>query len=141
MGGTDEQGNFGYVHDETALRLDPPPFQFKNDSDRERLCRKGDPNYKMLTEKVFVDLTAHEAAEKRAEHGLAERKRAKIFCLVYTIEKNHDRIPPLRETWLQKCDGSMVASTKTDRDLGTVNIPHEGPEEYNNIWQKVRAMW
>lgn len=41
----------------------------------------------------------------------------------------------------QKCDGFMVASTKTDKDLGTVNIPHEGPEEYNNIWQKVRAMW
>ena len=35
----------------------------------------------------------------------------------------------------------MVASTKTDRDLGTVNIPHEGPEEYNNIYQKVRSMW
>ena len=35
----------------------------------------------------------------------------------------------------------MVASTKTDKDLGTVNIPHEGPEEYNNIWQKVRSMW
>jgi hypothetical protein len=35
----------------------------------------------------------------------------------------------------------MVASTKTDKKLGTVNIPHEGPEEYNNIWQKVRSMW
>lgn len=35
----------------------------------------------------------------------------------------------------------MVASTKTDKGLGAVNIPHEGPEEYNNIWQKVRAMW
>lgn len=34
----------------------------------------------------------------------------------------------------QKCDGFMVASTKTDKTLGTVNIPHEGPEEYNNIW-------
>jgi hypothetical protein len=41
----------------------------------------------------------------------------------------------------KKCDGFMVASTKTDRKLGTVNIPHEGPEEYNNIWQKVRSMW
>lgn len=40
-----------------------------------------------------------------------------------------------------KCDGFMVASTKTDVALGTVAIPHEGPEEYNNIWQKVRAMW
>ena len=35
----------------------------------------------------------------------------------------------------------MVGSTKTDRSLGTVEIPHEGPEEYNNIWQKVRSMW
>lgn len=35
----------------------------------------------------------------------------------------------------------MVGSTKTDSALGTVEIPHEGPEEYNNIWQKVRSMW
>lgn len=35
----------------------------------------------------------------------------------------------------------MVASNRTDRILGTVDIPHEGPEEYNNIWQKVRSMW
>lgn len=40
-----------------------------------------------------------------------------------------------------KCDGFMVASNRTDRILGTVDIPHEGPEEYNNIWQKVRSMW
>lgn len=35
----------------------------------------------------------------------------------------------------------MVASNKTDQSLGTVDIAHEGPEEYNNIWQKVRSMW
>jgi glycoprotein-N-acetylgalactosamine 3-beta-galactosyltransferase len=35
----------------------------------------------------------------------------------------------------------MVASNRTDTALGTVNILHEGPEEYNNIWQKVRSMW
>lgn len=64
----------------------------------------------------------------------------------------------------------MVGSNKTDRALGTVDIPHEGPEECkfglriinnggqfysclnfflshgrfgadNNIWQKVRSMW
>ena len=83
----------------------------------------------MLTEKVYVDLTNHEAAERRAEHGQQKKKRAKIFCLVYTIEKFHDRIQPIRETWGQKCDGFMVGSTKTDRELGTVNIVHEGPEE------------
>lgn len=35
----------------------------------------------------------------------------------------------------------MVASNATDVSIGTVNILHEGPEEYNNIWQKVRSMW
>jgi glycoprotein-N-acetylgalactosamine 3-beta-galactosyltransferase len=35
----------------------------------------------------------------------------------------------------------MVASTKTDASLGTVDIPHEGPEAYNNMWQKVRSIW
>jgi hypothetical protein len=35
----------------------------------------------------------------------------------------------------------MVGSTKTDASLGAVEIPHEGEEDYNNIWQKVRSMW
>ncbi|KAL9179903.1 hypothetical protein ACHAXT_007873 [Thalassiosira profunda] len=140
-GGTDEDGNFGYVHDEASLHDNAIPWEFDDEEDHAQLCKKGDPNYKMLTEKVYVDLAGHGAAERRAEHGLAKRGRAKIFCLVYTIEKFHDRIPAIRETWGQKCDGFMVASTKTDKILGTVNIPHEGPEEYDNIWQKVRSMW
>jgi glycoprotein-N-acetylgalactosamine 3-beta-galactosyltransferase len=41
----------------------------------------------------------------------------------------------------QKCDGFVVASNLTDPNLGTFNILHEGEESYNNIWQKVRAMW
>ena len=40
----------------------------------------------------------------------------------------------------QKCDGFMAASTKTDPELNTVNIPHEGAEEYRNLWQKFRSM-
>jgi glycoprotein-N-acetylgalactosamine 3-beta-galactosyltransferase len=35
----------------------------------------------------------------------------------------------------------MVASTKTDRNLGTVNILHQGDEAYENIWQKIRSVW
>jgi glycoprotein-N-acetylgalactosamine 3-beta-galactosyltransferase len=141
IGATDENGVFGYVHDETSLRANPPQFEFKNDDDHNQLCKKGDPNYIMLTDKVFVDIQNHEAAERRVEHDLATKSRVKIFCLVYTSQKNHGKIPAIRETWGSKCDGFMVGSTKTDKALGTVNIPHEGPEEYDNIWQKVRAMW
>ena len=35
----------------------------------------------------------------------------------------------------------MVGSNKTDVSIGAVDIPHEGPEEYDTIWQKVRSMW
>jgi glycoprotein-N-acetylgalactosamine 3-beta-galactosyltransferase len=35
----------------------------------------------------------------------------------------------------------MVGSNMTDASIGAINIVHEGPEEYNNIWQKVRSMW
>lgn len=97
-GALDEKGHFGYVHDETFLAKNQPAFEFNDDADKDKLCKKGDPNYTMLTEKVFVDLTSHEAAEKRAEHG-SQQKRVKIFCLVYTIEKFHDRIPAIKETW------------------------------------------
>eukprot|EP00978_Attheya_sp_CCMP212_P046446 scaffold392673_cov59-Attheya_sp.AAC.1 len=34
----------------------------------------------------------------------------------------------------------MVASDQTNPALHTVNIPHQGDEEYNNIWQKVRSI-
>jgi len=135
-GALDENDEPGYVHDEKALHKNPPPFNF---TPEEVQCDKKDGTMKMLTEKVFVDLPAHQTAESLAASGV--KPRAKIFCLVYTIEKFHDRIPAIRETWANKCDGFMVGSTKTDKALGTVNILHEGEEEYNNIWQKVRSMW
>ena len=137
QGALDEDGNPGYRHDEKALRANPPTFQITRS---EANCDNHDGNYQMLTEKVFVDITSHEAREREAESKNG-KPRAKIFCMVYTIEKNHDKIPAIRETWGQKCDGFIVASDKTDKKLGTVNIPHEGPEEYHNIWQKVRSMW
>lgn len=40
-----------------------------------------------------------------------------------------------------KCDGFLVASNKTDASIGAADIPHEGEEAYDNIWQKVRSMW
>jgi glycoprotein-N-acetylgalactosamine 3-beta-galactosyltransferase len=40
-----------------------------------------------------------------------------------------------------KCDGFIVGSTKTDASIGTVDIPHLGPEHYTNMWQKVRSLW
>jgi glycoprotein-N-acetylgalactosamine 3-beta-galactosyltransferase len=130
-GARDEKGNWGYVHDETALRLHPPAFP----TDRlEQDCQERDADQAMLTEKVLVDMKAHEA--KRGT------KRANILCMIYATDASHEKmIPAIRETWGQKCDGFMVGSNKTDVSLDAVDIPHSGPEIYRNMWQKVRSMW
>ena len=117
------------------------------DDGERKACMKRDNNFRMMTERVFVDM---EYDKKMLEGGA---KRDKIFCLVYTIESGHKGIPNILETWgwvqcrslkcdkslvarslrssllSPKCDGFMVASNKTEVSIGAVNIPHEGPEE------------
>ena len=56
-------------------------------------------------------------------------------------ERHGDALPAIRETWGPKCDGFMAASTVTEREVNAVNIPHEGEEAYENMWQKVRSVW
>lgn len=92
MGAKDEEGVFGYVHDEKALRLNPPQFSYEGENLKAD-CVKRDNTYRMLNEKVKLNVEGHKQAQ---ESG---KKRDKIFCLVYTIEKFHDRIPAIRETW------------------------------------------
>ena len=71
----------------------------------------------------------------------AEGARASLMCLIYTIEKSHPAARGVRDTWASHCDGWATMSTATDADIPAVNVPHDGPEEYNNIWQKIRAVW
>ena len=52
--------------------------------------------------------------------------------MLFTIEKYHHKLAATTKTWGPKCDGIIYASDKTDRVLGTVNVPHEGKEEYNS---------
>ena len=40
-GALDEKGNFGYVHDETFLVKNPPSFEFTDDAQKDKLCKKG----------------------------------------------------------------------------------------------------
>lgn len=66
----------------------------------------------------------------------------RIFCGIYTMEKNHNtNVDATRSTWAKRCDGFMAFSTITDFNIPSYNITHEGPEEYNNMWQKSRSIW
>jgi len=137
LGAVDEDGRQDYIHDEKSLRNNPPTFHLDN---KVKNCANHDDNYKMLTKRVAVDIDTHNLLESQAKKPNG-KPRAKIFCTVYTIAANHDRLPPILQTWGPRCDGFMVASDKTDPELKTVNIRHEGEEAYGNIWQKVRAIW
>ena len=128
MAALDEQGKPGYIHDAEALQKNPPQFTFDKQKAR---CSHNDATMQILSQRVFVDMTAHTRAEKMAQDGI--QSRARIFCHIYTIEQNNERVQAIRETWGQKCDGFMAASTVTNRTLNTVNISHQGPEEYKNM--------
>lgn len=92
LGARDTDGKLGYVHDETTLRLHPPASSIQ-ENELRGLCLKRDNNYKMLNEKVYVDL---EYDKKMESSG---KQRDKLFCVVYTIEPFHAKIPAIRETW------------------------------------------
>ena len=61
--------------------------------------------------------------------------------MVYTHSNRHDgQLRALTETWAKHCDGFLAASNLTDKSLGAVDLWHEGPEIYNNMWLKIRSM-
>lgn len=66
----------------------------------------------------------------------------KLMCLVYTMADAHsNRIQGMRETWAGGCDGFLAFSTESDPRLPAISLEHDGPEEYTNMWQKVRSIW
>jgi glycoprotein-N-acetylgalactosamine 3-beta-galactosyltransferase len=75
----------------------------------------------------------------------AERRstRSKILCMVYTVDLPYAResLQAIAQTWGPKCDGFIAASNVTDHSIGAIDLIHQGPEKYNNMWQKIRTMW
>lgn len=92
LGAKDENGVLGYIHDETYLRKSPPMLEI-DDSEMAKFCKSRDDNYKMMHNRIVVDT---EYDKKMDESGA---KRDKIFCLVYTIDAGHPKIPNILETW------------------------------------------
>lgn len=64
-----------------------------------------------------------------------------LLCIIYTYQKHHEAASVAVKTWLPRCDGALVLSNADDPLSFAVAVPHEGPEEYDNIWQKTRANW
>lgn len=63
----------------------------------------------------------------------------KVFCGIYTMEKNHPtNVKATMETWAKRCDGFVAFSTVSDEAFSAMRIEHEGEEKYDNMWQKSR---
>lgn len=89
---------------------------------------------------VIIDPSNHFGVVGKSE-SVTVRAPA-LMCLVYTISEAHiRRISAMRETWAGGCDGFLAFSTESDPRLPTISLPHDGPEEYINMWQKVRSIW
>lgn len=66
----------------------------------------------------------------------------RVLCGLFSIAENHEsNIDAIRQTWGQRCDGLLVFSTSSDARYNAVELFHEGPESYANMWQKTRAIW
>jgi hypothetical protein len=75
-------------------------------------------------------------------NGVSQKK---ILCGIYSYDKMDYRIQGVSETWGWRCDGFLPVSTVTIDDpairgYGSVDVPHYGPEEYKNMWQKTRSI-
>eukprot|EP00979_Chaetoceros_neogracilis_P014121 scaffold4445_cov262-Chaetoceros_neogracile.AAC.15 len=79
-----------------------------------------------------------------SDGGNNSTRKSKIMCMIYTVHlpnDNHTNLRAQAATWGQQCDGFFAASNYTDHSIGAIDLPHAGPEEYGNMWQKIRTMW
>ncbi len=68
--------------------------------------------------------------------------KVRLFCGIYTLKKSHQtNVKATRNTWAKKCDGFIAFSDERDESIPSINIHHEGLEEYDNMWQKSRSIW
>jgi len=91
--------------------------------------------YEILAKKIRIaNLTTTATA-------IAQHRRPRLLCLMYTHSKMRDLARSMALTWGWKCDGFLAFSTETLRHFGMVDLVHVGPETYKNMWQKTRAIW
>lgn len=161
-------GTFGYVADPYAVRKHIISI-FRNESQKpdatiddmfrflplkpdeeEKVCGllpgKGleKNSFNLLTRKVQIggpDPLPFNVTRDQLKPYRNRPTPPKVFCGLYSYEKNHNLVEAISQTWGWRCDGFLAFSTKTVENIGAVDLPHQGKENYNNMWQKVRSIW
>jgi hypothetical protein len=129
-GARNEFGEWGYVPDASTEHL-------KQSTSLNIKYRKACN----LSAKNVEGVGGHQVLEKIQPLPQQQSTRARILCLVYTHSGNLDSLQAIIDTWAKYCDGFLAASNQTIPSLGSIDLPHMGPETYGNMWQKIRSMW
>mmetsp|Transcript_13181 Transcript_13181/g.23944 ORF Transcript_13181/g.23944 Transcript_13181/m.23944 type:complete len:324 (-) Transcript_13181:320-1291(-) len=95
---------------------------------------------------VSIDISNHNLAvgddKKNSSTTTTSVSAPSILCLGDTLEDAHaTRIRAIRELWAGGCDGFVAFSNRSDPRIPAISLEHEGPESYDNMWQKVRSIW
>lgn len=126
QGGKDSRTSPLPLVDPTVLTRTRPAF---GHGDMEGLCRHRSDGDEEILDRVTV-------------WDKAEMGKPRIMCISFTLQKYHDSaVQNVRRTWGQKCDGYVAMSDFTDPDIPSVDIKHDGPEAYENMWQVRLGCW
>ena len=146
-----QQSDHDDSYDPTIFHQNPPSFTFKSTNNQKSICEiqpgtgeEGPAGIKGLykiQQEIFNTNNNNNNEDKANKAKAAFTENIKLLCMVYTHENRHDIIQAIIETYGSQCDGFIAFSNVTDLAVGAISIPHEGPEEYGNMWMKVRSIW
>jgi len=137
-----ENGTQGMVVNPSPLRMD----SFRQQQSTNCLATQTfDTGALEILEKVHKGVVASQQANQQVSQIGGEQVLPRILCMVYTYDDHggpHTQsLQAIVDTWGKRCDGFLAASNVTDHSVGAINLLHLGPEEYGNMWQKIRSMW
>jgi hypothetical protein len=138
QGALDAQGRSGFQYDVTSLRRNPPSFVDSFPNLTAECLRRDNEYYALQRLRIHSPSPEQSTTATRLSQSSTP---ARILCVVYSSEPFHHKLQAARQTWAPKCDGFFAASNVTDPTFDAVNIVHNGPEQYKNMWQKVRSIW
>lgn len=145
LGARHPNGTLGMVIDPTVHRLRQVPTEIRFPTyvcpPNASFGIEGEGGNRVL-QKIKNRLTKREEEEEeKSTENEKHSKKKKILCMIYTVSNLHDNMAAIADTWGRQCDGLLGASNVTDHSIGAIDLPHEGEESYNNMWQKIRTFW
>jgi hypothetical protein len=148
------------------LSLPPLTYLPLKETELQKICdtppregREKKAGWRVLTSKVKVNESRYYEEEEESSSSSAilhvppsssstTRRSSRLLCSIYTYGKRRYIVQSVVDTWGWRCDGFFAASTETVVDddssqpgFGAIDLPHEGPESYENMWMKTRSIW